>query len=112
MLILTRRVGETINIGDGVRVTVLTIKGNQVRIGIEAPREIPVHRQEIYERIKKEKEATKNDDAPHMGKAPESLKKPKTATNVPVKKARVVQGQHHNTNLGATMVAARVSGNK
>lgn len=57
MLILTRRVGETLVIGDEVQVTVLAIKGNQVRIGVNAPKEIPVHREEIYERIKKEKEA-------------------------------------------------------
>ena len=55
MLILTRRVGETINIGDEVQVTVLAIRGNQVRIGVSAPKEIPVHREEIYERIRKEK---------------------------------------------------------
>ena len=52
MLILTRRVGETIVIGDDVIVTVLGIKGNQVRIGINAPKEVPVHRQEIFNKIK------------------------------------------------------------
>ena len=57
MLILTRRIGETLNIGDEVQVTVLGIKGNQVRLGVNAPKEIPVHREEIYERIKNEKEA-------------------------------------------------------
>ena len=57
MLILTRRIGETLNIGDEVQVTVLGIKGNQVRIGVNAPKNIPVHREEVYERIKAEKAA-------------------------------------------------------
>lgn len=54
MLILTRRVGETLMIGDEVTVTVLGVKGNQVRIGVNAPRDVAVHREEIYERIKRE----------------------------------------------------------
>jgi len=54
MLILTRRVGETLMIGDEVTVTVLGVKGNQVRIGVNAPKTVAVHREEIYERIKQE----------------------------------------------------------
>ena len=52
MLILSRRTGETICIGDDIEVTVLEVRGNQVRFGINAPREVAVHREEIYERIK------------------------------------------------------------
>lgn len=55
MLILTRRVGETIMVGDNVTVTVLDVKGNQVRIGINAPKDVAVHREEIYDRIQRER---------------------------------------------------------
>lgn len=57
MLILTRRVGESVMIGDTVKFTVLGVKGNQVRIGTDAPKNIAVHREEIYKRIKRETES-------------------------------------------------------
>ncbi len=56
MLILTRRVGETVMIGNDVTVTVLGVKGNQVRVGVNAPRDVAVHREEIFERIKREED--------------------------------------------------------
>jgi carbon storage regulator len=55
MLILTRRTGESLKIGDNIEITVLGVKGNQVRIGINAPKDVPVHREEIYTRIKEER---------------------------------------------------------
>jgi carbon storage regulator len=63
MLILTRRVGETVMIGDDVTITVLGVKGNQVRVGINAPKNVAVHREEIYERIKREQQPGR-DEAP------------------------------------------------
>jgi len=64
MLILTRRVGETVMIGNEVTVTVLGVKGNQVRIGVNAPKDVPVHREEIFERIKREHEQDSRAEAP------------------------------------------------
>lgn len=69
MLILTRRTGETVMIGNDVTLTVLGVKGNQVRIGINAPKSVPVHREEIYERIKREQQGEVNgnvQDEPEM----------------------------------------------
>jgi len=62
MLILTRRVGETLMVGDDVTVTVLGVKGNQVRIGVNAPKDVSVHREEIYQRIQREKSAGNSQD--------------------------------------------------
>jgi carbon storage regulator len=64
MLILTRRVGETLMIGDEVTVTVLGVKGNQVRIGVRAPKNVSVHREEIYERIRAEQGAADQEHDP------------------------------------------------
>lgn len=66
MLILTRRVGETVMIGSEVTITVLGVKGNQVRIGINAPKNVAVHREEIFERIKREQEGEPEVAAGHQ----------------------------------------------
>lgn len=58
MLILTRRVGESIKVGDDVTITILGVKGNQIRIGAAAPSDVSIHRQEIYDRIQQEKDLT------------------------------------------------------
>jgi carbon storage regulator len=63
MLILTRRGGESVIIGDDVKITVLAVRGNQVRLGIDAPKDVSVHREEIYERIQNEKDGDDNPDA-------------------------------------------------
>lgn len=64
MLILTRKVGETLMVGDEITITVLGVKGNQVRIGVNAPRDVAVHREEIYNRIQEDGAAPPPDDEP------------------------------------------------
>lgn len=71
MLILTRRVGETIVVGDDVKITVLGVKGNQVRIGVNAPKSVSVHREEIFNRIQQEQE--QGQDGEGQRPAPEEI---------------------------------------
>lgn len=75
MLILTRRAGESVIIGDEIEVSVLAIKGNQVRLGVNAPRTVSVHRQEIYVRIQQEQEAGSAASDPARPPAPEANRK-------------------------------------
>lgn len=67
MLILTRRISESVIISDNVKITVLGVKGNQVRLGIDAPKEISVHREEIYERIQREKQGYEHSEGQEPG---------------------------------------------
>lgn len=69
MLILTRRVGETVMIGNDVTVTILGVKGNQVRVGVNAPRDVAVHREEIFERIKREEGGEGGGTAPRAARS-------------------------------------------
>jgi carbon storage regulator len=70
MLILTRRVGETVMIGDEVTYTILGVKGDQVRAGINAPKSVGVHREEIYRRIQQERERKQQEQGPQKGGTP------------------------------------------
>ena len=63
MLILTRKVGESINIGDDITITILGVSGQQVRIGINAPKDVAVHREEIYQRIQRDESSDTDDKA-------------------------------------------------
>lgn len=61
MLILTRKVGESVLIGDDISITVLSVRGNQVKLGVQAPKEVSVHREEIYQQIKKQQDESSSD---------------------------------------------------
>ena len=82
MLILTRRVGETVMIGNDVTVTVLGVKGNQVRVGVNAPRDVAVHREEIFERIKREEQGNGAAHAPAAAHAGNGRDRDQDAYNI------------------------------
>jgi len=98
MLILTRRLGETLMIGDDVTVTVLGIKGNQVRLGTDAPKEVQVHREEIYQRIQMEKAGKGDlDPTPVTIPEPEAEPEPVAATVKPRVKKPKITNKHPRT---------------
>jgi carbon storage regulator len=90
MLILTRRNGESLKIGDNVTVTILTVRGNQVRIGVEAPRDVTVHRKEVYERIQRGN-GLREQHKPVAVPTPAAPEKPALATTSP---DRIAPGAH------------------
>jgi carbon storage regulator len=77
MLVLTRKVGESITIDDNIKITVVQLKGKQVRIGIEAPKETKIHREEIYSSIQDENIQSSQTDIEQIRKASQQLKQPK-----------------------------------